>query len=88
MKELICTIHLFDLHQYVLLNDGSEPPYKEIAITSLDSLAEVLPQMCDRHDIYNVHLFGNENYIDGLVQDINQYQLTNYSNKKINFEVN
>jgi hypothetical protein len=44
--------------------------------------------MCDRYDTYNVHLFGNENYIDGLIQDINQYQVTNYSNKKINFEVN
>ena len=50
MKELICTIHLFDLHQYILLNDGSEPPYKQVAITSLDNLVEMLPQMCEKYD--------------------------------------
>lgn len=82
MDKIICNIHLFELHQNIYFND------KQIAITSLDNLNEMIPLMCDKYNTYHVHLLGNEEYIDGLIQNIEHEQTTKYNNNKIEFEVN
>lgn len=51
----------------------------------IEELPESIPAICYSKDVENVHLFGYEPYINGLVKEIKN--LT-YSNKILNIEVN
>jgi len=41
-------------------------------------LGTVLPSLCESEHYDTIHLYGNEKYIDGIVQEI--YENKNYSN--------
>ena len=87
-KVIYCNFHLFELHQRIYMIDleASVSP-KEIAISTLESLGEIISQMCDKYSIDTVHLFGNSDTALEISKEINSKQLTNY-NKSIKVEVN
>ena len=82
-KVLVCKINMFMEFQYLEFGDG-EP---SIGVP-FDDLATVLPTTCYEHGYNKIHLFGNENYISGLIQDIRAEETRVYSENKLKFEVN
>lgn len=86
MSYIVSSVNLFNTDQYIFIYDDSGK--REIASTTIDNLAEVIVSSCYTYDIYNIHLYGNEGYLEGFIEDIQMYNVKNYNTKKINIEVN
>lgn len=69
--EILCYVYMFALEQTVKLVD------KEVSVPTY-KLGTVLPSLCESEHYDTIHLYGNEKYIDGIVQEI--YENKNYSN--------
>lgn len=48
----------------------------------------MLVEVCYANEIYNMHLFGHSRFIDGILNDIDKYSNSAYSNGLITVEVN
>ena len=85
-KYIYCRFNLFDLHQrvHVALPDGT---VDVIAISDLENLGEVIPEMCKKHNIYKVHLFGNDNFTTTIRDQIHTNAVTKYGINNIEIEV-
>ena len=81
-NTLVCYIDMFSAAQSVLFPDGKE------ARVALNDIADYIPAVCYNHNIPKAHLFGNEEFINGLVQDIWAYEKTNYGKNNLEIEVN
>ena len=81
-NTLVCYIDMFSAAQSVIFPDGNE------ARISIDDVAGYLPAVCYNHDIPKIHIYGNEQYISGLVPQILSYEKTHYSKNKLEIEVN
>ena len=86
MKTIICNISMFELHQKVFLVENESN--KEIAITSLEDLNINLVENCRKYNTSNIHLYGNEDYIKPLIEEILTYNESKYGYNEINIEVN
>lgn len=77
-------VNMFDRKAELIVFDenGKQTSLGECPI---EELADSIPAVCYSKNISNVHLFGYEPYINGLIKDMNN--LT-YSNKILNIEVN
>ena len=87
MNKIVCNIELFSLHQnlFVVNEDGAT----KINIGTLEDLKESIANACHNLNIYHVHLIGNNDYIDNLIEEIKVYNQITYNNtKEIEFEVN
>lgn len=81
-NEIICNINLFSLNQYVDFPDGRSMQ------VPFENLPHFLQGVCYEEGIYTIHLFGNEKFIEGIIEDIKSYEIMSYSENKIKFEVN
>lgn len=61
---------------------------KPIACFETTKLSEALPEVCKEFSSNNLHLVGNANFIDGIVENIKQVNETKYNNFNLNIEVN
>lgn len=73
-KVIYAVINFFDAQIKFMLED------EVIAETSLGDINEVLTSLCSTYKVNKVHLFGPEQFINGLINP------TNYNN--IEIEVN
>lgn len=85
-KEIVCQYQLFDLHQNIMLIDGEDA--QVVCISSLDNLGGDIANMCDKFDVYDVHLYGATSYADKIVKQIVEVNNIKYSNRPINVEIN
>ena len=88
MKEFVCNFNLFDLHQHIYLVDHEANTSKRLGICNLDSIAKMMTELCYANDVYKIHLFGNKEYAEAIVQDIDVYSGSAYLNGLISVEVN
>ena len=79
---LVCKVDLFNLDQQIY--SVTEAGQQKIADVPLDSVAETIGALSVRKKINNIHLFGNEEYLDSIVETIR----TTYGNDQIEIEVN
>lgn len=86
MYKIICHFNLFDLHQKVILTSGDDS--RCIAVTTLEELGEQLAAGCLKYNITSVHLFGNSDYAQSIIEDFDKHSNLAYSNKEIEIEVN
>ena len=86
-KFLICHINLFAQKQNVILvNDNDNT---NIMSCDLQDLGKVLTDFCFAENIDTIHIYGNEEYIKKITQDIDIYSgCSAYSNNMIKVEVN
>lgn len=84
--EVICNLNLFDAHQkiYIYKNDM----YEIIGETNLDSIAEDMLTIGQTHSISKFHIFGNNDYVDKLVEDLKFLNYSKFNNNDIEIEVN
>ena len=88
MKTIICHFSLFDLHQNVYLVDSETETHKHIAATTMEELGQIIANSCQATGTNKVHLFGNKQYADAIINDIDIYSNQAYSNHVIEIEVN
>ena len=87
-KTIICNINLFDADQSLYqMQEGWAGPVL-IAKVPLDHMGRALPDICKEKDVYNVHLFGHEDFIKDIVNTVAEEETKLYSEQKINIEVN
>ena len=86
-KFLICHINLFAQKQNVILvNDNDNT---NIISCDLQDLGKALTDFCFAENIDTIHIYGNEEYIKKITQDIDIYSgCSAYSNNMIKVEVN
>lgn len=87
MKQIICNMNMYDLHQLIFLaEDGVNQ--KQVGIASIDGISEMLVECCKKYDTYSIHLFGNAEYLSPVVEQIEKIKITNYAYENIIIEVN
>lgn len=86
MSLIYCNINLFDSDQVIYMIQNNEE--KEIAKVPLDFLDKSLTGLCYNKNIFNIHLFGIDAFVNEIAEKINKYEELNYSNNKIKVEVN
>lgn len=81
---LVCRVDLFTTSQQIY--SVTEEGQKKIADVPLDRVAETLGALTFMHKINNIHLFGNAEYLDSIVEAIKSD--SNYQSNNIEIEVN
>lgn len=89
-RKIYCNFNLFDkYHRIYLISSGeAHAAIEEVGEADFDKLGEVIAFLCDKFDVNNVRLMGNEDYAKNIKQDI--YTTLNFKedNRKIVVEVN
>lgn len=85
-KEIICQFHLFDLHQHIMLIDGTDS--QVVCISTLDHLGADLAQACNKFDVNDVHIYGSASYAEKIIEQLVKENSTKYANRPINVEIN
>ena len=91
MKKIICNFSLFDMEQtiYIYIEEDGVQRYEPIGkCGKIENLGNMLVEVCYANDIYNMHLFGHSRFINGVLNDIDAYSNSAYSNGLITVEVN
>lgn len=91
MKQLIFNFNMFDVGQKALIVDTETGmATASYAINNIDDAGVVIAKTCIDTEIFNVHLFGEENYLtDFVIPDIQRHlNLSNYNCEKVKIEVN
>lgn len=89
MDKIICNFSLFDMEQTVYVYISSTNSYEPIGKCSLEDLGKTIADVCFARNISNVHLYGHDKYVEGILKDIDLYSgCSAYSIGMINVEVN
>lgn len=78
-NELICSINMFDSYAQVIYPDKTTEVVPSVGVITY------LLETCQTEEIENLHLFGNEIYIRGLLQDESPID---YNYGKVKIKVN
>ena len=81
-KLIIVPLNLFNLQQSIMIvdQDGSHA----FAHVELAHLPEVLVEATGVHNTNNIRLIGNKNYAEALANEIKEYAIQNYTEKRKN----
>lgn len=87
MPVIYCQVNDFDKQVKVFRHEDSGVVYN-LGTIDYNNLTNTVPVLCKENNIYNVHLFGTQQYLDYIAQEIKMNENLNYSQNKINIEVN
>ena len=86
---LACSINLFAKKQDIILIKNSNLDNAVITPCDLEDLGKVLTDFCFAENIDTIHIYGNEEYIKKITNDIDIHSgCSAYSNNMIKVEVN
>ena len=86
MQVIYCRINLFDADQTIyLITDGEE---KEIAKAPLEYLDGTLAALCHDKQVFDVHLFGLQDFVVDIAKRVNKTEDLMFSQNRIKVEVN
>ena len=86
MQVIYCRINLFDADQIIyLIKDGEE---KEIAKAPLEYLDGTLAALCHDRQVFDVHLFGLQDFVVDVAKKVNKTEDLMFSQNRIKVEVN
>ena len=89
MKKIFCNINLFEYKHDIVGVDTETGSIEFLSDTKHIETGANIAKCCLNTDIYNIHLFGDKNFInDFVIPSIEEYLNSNYNTKKINIEVN
>ena len=91
MKKIVCNFNLFDMEQtiYIYIEENGVQRYEPIGMCGkIENLGHMLVEICYDYEIYNMHLFGHSGFMDSVLNDIDKYSNSAYSNGLITVEVN
>ena len=88
-KFLVCNINLFTKEQSIILIKDSDYSTASIMSCDLSDLGKTLTDICFSENIDTIHIYGNEEYIKKITNDIDIHSgCSAYSNNMIKVEVN
>lgn len=85
MSMIFCNINLGMMDQ--ILIEVKNGFYNPIQTVNLAQLQEAIPSLCYSLNIFEVRLKGNRAYLEGLINLIQNNEITLYNSNKINIEV-
>lgn len=88
MKKVICNFNLFDIEQKIIVV-GEDKEMNVVAVSDFVDLGTNIAKTCQMEKCYDVHLYGQEDYIQtAVVPALEEYLLTSYGYDELNIEVN
>lgn len=85
-RSLMCQIEMFSLDQMIYeVIDGQ---MKIVGRISLEELPTCMVNYCANSDIHNIHLYGNDVYVNEIADYISVLVGKNYNSMDIVVEVN
>lgn len=89
MKKIIyCNLALYELHQKIYLADlDKNEEGQVVSLTTAENLSKEIIYICNKYQVSDVYLFGNETYLSKIAEEIQSNGQTEYI-KSINVEVN
>lgn len=89
MKKIVyCNLVLYELHQKIYLADlDKKEEGQVVSLTTTENLSKDILHICNKYQVSNVYLFGNETYLSKIAEEIRSNGQTEYT-KSINVEVN
>lgn len=87
MPVIYCSLDMFAYNQAIRIveDDGSNT----VIYATSDTVAEAIASLCKEKNITNVHLYGNETYLNPVVSNIQtNYNLHYHCGNPLNIEVN
>ena len=81
-NEIVCNIDMFSTNQRIYFPDGTND------IVPTENISHTLVGFCYAKNIMKLHLFGAEDYLKGLMANINVENMWNYGNEKIEVKIN
>ena len=89
MKKIVyCNLVLYELHQKIYLADlDKKEEGQVVSLTTTENLSKDILNICNKYQVSNVYLFGNETYLSKVAEEIRTNGQTEYI-KSINVEVN
>lgn len=88
MQLIYCHFNMFDAQQVIFkVNENGE--VKSIVTIDSTELSSVIPTVCQKEEIYDVHLFGNQDYLKNVAMEAIALNKNLYKEnaKEINIEV-
>ena len=89
MKKIVyCNLVLYELHQKIYLADlDKKEEGQVVSLTTTENLSKDILNICNKYQVSNVYLFGNETYLSKVAEEIRTNGQTEYI-KSVNVEVN
>lgn len=89
MKRIVyCNLVLYELHQKIYLTDlDKKEEGQVVSLATAENLSKEILYICNKYQVSNVYLFGNETYLSKIAEEIRSNDQTEYI-KSINVEVN
>lgn len=85
---ILCYIDLFALNQYVFITNSDSDKMDMVGKCRMDELPKLLVDSYYSLDSDKIKLLGNKKYIEKIIPEMTEYNLTKYSkNKNLNIEV-
>jgi len=86
MKEIICNLSMFSYSHPIYIADESG----KILLGHADEsdVVDKIFQYAAANQVFNIHLFGVENFIQPFVDDLSEKFMTAYSNNNFKILIN
>lgn len=81
-KEVVCFIEMFDRAQSIIFPDGHE------VHIALDDVPSYVPAVCYNHNVFKIHFYGANEFIEGIIDKIQINEKHEYGKSQLQFEVN
>lgn len=81
-NEIVAYIDPTSLNQKVLFPEG------DLRMVSTAEFGRAIIPLCKEHNLFNLHLFGHDEFIEGIVEEIKCAEAEVYGVNKIKVEVN
>lgn len=85
MKKIVSVIKPFILNQNVFVyEDGNKI---DILSVPLNEIETVLVNTATKYEVLDIELIGSKKYINGIVNKIQEIEMTQYNENKLNIKV-
>lgn len=88
-REFVCEVNMFSQIQTIFLLDPEKNISTKFGLCDLDSMDNILIELCTANNVNHIHLFCNSaDFVMPVVQKINNYCVRHNAANTIKIEVN
>lgn len=88
MSLIYCSVNEFDKNSNVYMRD-EENEIVSLGEVDNSELADQLLALCNQRNVYNVHLLGSDDFLNGVAEMMTEQNITNYNQvNELKIEVN
>ncbi len=88
MKTIYCYFNLFDMQQWISLYDEETKDTIPLTVIPTREFSKNIVLQCHKINTKNIHLYGNEQYLNSIAEEIKTIGKTDYSYDDMIVEVN